>query len=164
MRNKIIKHKDFYKMELYSRSGNVCAHALFDIEDLGKVKEHRWYRSSDGYAHAHVNNCDTQIIMMHSFILGKKYIDHINYNKLDNRKINLRQVTHSQNKMNRPKPGNNKSGIKGVCFDNTRKKWLATLLIRGKVKIVKRFDSKIDAINYRKQLEKKYFKEFNYKI
>lgn len=49
-------------------------------------------------------------------------IDHINMNKLDNTKQNLRIVNRQQNMMNKIKYKNNKSGFKGVHCLNKRGK------------------------------------------
>ena len=63
-------------------------------------------------------------------------VDHINEIKSDNSWTNLREATSSQNHRNRGRPRNNKTGYKGVCFDNTRKKYIATInvLVNGKKK------------------------------
>jgi len=51
-------------------------------------------------------------------------VDHINRNKLDNRRSNLRVVSQSLNALNRDfKPG--KSGLRGVQYDQKRNKWKA---------------------------------------
>lgn len=59
------------------------------------------------------------------YIYGKwprKFIDHTNGNRCDNKINNLREANDSQNSMNQKKPIVNTSGFKGVCFDEMRKK------------------------------------------
>ena len=51
----------------------------------------------------------------------------------------------------------NKSGIKGVFYSNSKNKWIANLTFQNKT-YKKAFKNKEDAIKYRKELEKKYFK------
>lgn len=51
----------------------------------------------------------------------------------------------------------NKSGVKGVCFDKSRKKWLAYICLDGKQKMLGRFASKDDAIYAREQAFEKYY-------
>ena len=55
----------------------------------------------------------------------KNQIDHINLVKADNRWVNLREATRSQNGANRLAPINNTSGFKGVVWNKTAKKWEA---------------------------------------
>jgi len=59
-------------------------------------------------------------------------IDHINTDRSDNRIENLRLASKSQNGQNRGPNKNNKSGIKGVCWDTRVGKWLASITINRK--------------------------------
>lgn len=58
-------------------------------------------------------------IALHSLLLHEegKEVDHINRNRLDNRRENLRLVTRQENSWNKGKQESNKSGYIGVCFD-----------------------------------------------
>lgn len=51
----------------------------------------------------------------------------------------------------------NKSGVKGVFYCKSKKKWIANLIFQKKI-YSKAFENKEDAIKYRKELEEKYFK------
>lgn len=53
---------------------------------------------------------------------------------------------------------NNTSGVKGVCFVKSRKKWLASISIEGKQIQLGRFDKFEDAVEARKKAENKYYK------
>lgn len=59
-------------------------------------------------------------------------IDHINGNKLDNRRENLRICTRSQNNCNKPKQRNNTSGFKGVWFNKRAGKFYSAIKIQKK--------------------------------
>jgi hypothetical protein len=59
-------------------------------------------------------------------------VDHHNEVKTDNRFCNLRAATHAQNIHNRGKPRTNTSGLKGVHFYKSRKKWTAQLILNTK--------------------------------
>jgi hypothetical protein len=66
-------------------------------------------------------------VYLHRFIMGAESgmeVDHINHNTLDNRKENLRIVTHSQNLQN-PSGAciNSKSGVRGISWRPDMKKW-----------------------------------------
>lgn len=89
--------------------------AIIDRSEVEIIKKYYWNRST-GYAYSNKQE-NKKRIMMHRLIMNDpkgKYIDHINGDKLDNRKENLRICTNSQNLMNRGKSFNNKSGYKGV--------------------------------------------------
>ena len=75
-------------------------------------------------------------IRMQRLILGNPkglLVDHINGDKLDNRRTNLRLATHTENHQNRNKQTNNTSGYKGVFLHNLRlkKPWRARIAIPG---------------------------------
>lgn len=59
-------------------------------------------------------------------------IDHINMNKLDNRKENLRTANKAQNSMNRETQSNNTQGFRGISFDKRRSKFRAYIKVNGK--------------------------------
>lgn len=52
-------------------------------------------------------------------------IDHIDQNKLNNRWVNLREVTRSENSLNHPLRTDNTSGVAGVTFHSETGKWRA---------------------------------------
>jgi hypothetical protein len=60
-------------------------------------------------------------------------IDHINGITNDNRWINLRSVTHSENMKNQKKLKNNISGHQGVSWDKPTEKWVARHTINNKL-------------------------------
>ena len=83
-------------------------------------------------------------ILMHRLLLNAPStleVDHINMNRLDNRRKNLRLATHSDNQHNRKKYKVNTSGYKGVYFYKDRKKWSAKIRIKGKLFNLGFFDS-----------------------
>jgi len=84
-------------------------------------------------------------------------IDHINSNKADDRIINLRLVSRSQNSLNinNKLHSNNISGVRGVHWEKFSEKWVAGIRVRGR-DFIKRFKNLNDAITHRKYLEKIY--------
>ena len=73
-------------------------------------------------------------------------IDHINNNPLDNRIINLRVCTQTQNQMNRQKRRRNTtSQYKGVCWLKQNKKWKAQICINNKRKHIGYYDTELEA-------------------
>lgn len=88
-----------------------------------------------------------------------KVVDHIDGNKANNRKNNLRICTLEQNSCNQKIHSNNTSGFPGVWYSESRNKWVAEIKINGK-KIAKSFNDIENAIAKRIELEKQYFGEF----
>jgi hypothetical protein len=92
-------------MELILRNNKKeeIGRGLVSDEDYENVKQYSWYYSN-GYVQGRVNG---KVISLHHFILGKPekgyVVDHINKNKLDNRRENLRFATLKLNAHNRDK-------------------------------------------------------------
>lgn len=116
--------------------------ALIDDADFEIISPFRWCYHGDGYAaRGYHENGKLVIVKMHQAILGKQpegfVIDHINGNKLDNRRCNLRIVTYQQNAFNTKKrtvsmTGENPSRFKGVTWRNDRKKWCSRITFSGR--------------------------------
>ncbi len=93
---------------LVNRKGEILAHAVVDDSDAPSLLKHVWQlrvsRSGNRYAAHTESNLYT---LMHREILGLTggdglEVDHINRDGLDNRRRNLRVITHGQNQQNRP--------------------------------------------------------------
>lgn len=128
--------------------------ALVDDQDFDELNRYKWCLNSGGYA---TRRKDThKSILMHRWIKNTPYrmeTDHINGNKLDNRRENLRNVSHSQNQLHSRLPKTNTSGYKGVVWDKKNNKWQAQIKIKGKNLHLGRFSSKKGAIMARKEAE-----------
>lgn len=93
-------------------------------------------------------------------------IDHIIHGTMhliDNRRSNLRVVSHIENSRNRGVYSNNSSGITGVSWCNRESKWLVKLTTEGKSIFLGYFDNIEFAIVARQQAERQYFGEFAFK-
>lgn len=82
---------------------------IVDSKDMPLVMAFTWYKLSTGYA-----VCDVPLkegkqkkIRLHRLLTGfsDEQVDHINRNRLDNRKENLRLVSHRKNHQNRTNHG-----------------------------------------------------------
>tara|TARA_R110002126_G_scaffold287550_1_gene440438 strand:+ start:393 stop:920 length:528 start_codon:yes stop_codon:yes gene_type:complete len=80
-------------------------------------------------------------------------LDHINHERLDNRLINLREVTHLVNHMNKSEYKNNTSGVTGVSWNKRDEKWQAHIKTEGKHKNVGTFKVFEDAVLARQAAE-----------
>ena len=81
-------------------------------------------------------------------------IDHINGDRYDNRIINLKEATTSENNRNRRITDRNTSGYVGVVKQGD--KWYAYIKVDGKKIHLGTYNTKDEAIQARKQAEKKY--------
>jgi D-Tyr-tRNAtyr deacylase len=82
-------------------------------------------------------NGESVSIQMHREILGlslgdKRKSDHANRNTLDNRRLNLRIATNSQNGWNQKCHSNSKTGLKGISFHKTTGLYQAEIRFGGK--------------------------------
>lgn len=90
--------------------------------------------------------------------LNKDFIKNTGNKLLNNyRKENFIENTSIANLKSQSVFKNNTSGVRGVYWDSTLKKWIAKLTFQGKT-YRKSFDKKDDAIKCRKEWEEKYFK------
>ena len=83
-------------------------------------------------------------------------IDHINGNGIDNRICNLRDVTRSENFKNSRLRSDNASGFNGVFWEQSCRKWRATVTVGGIKHHLGVFKNKEDAIAARKAANAKY--------
>jgi hypothetical protein len=87
-------------------------------------------------------------------------IDHINRDTTDNRWVNLRLATISENGANAKMRCDNKSGFKGVSWGADRGKWGAYIQVNSKSIGLGRYDILEDAVEAYKAASEKYFGEF----
>jgi len=102
--------------------------------------------------------------MYHGVDPLENLVDHKYGHNSNNNIKNLRLATNPQNGRNRVNlPSNNTSGVIGVYWDKTVKKWRATLMLNGKRKNLGYFINKEDAVKARKEGAIKYFGDFRSK-
>ena len=99
-------------------------------------------------------------ISMHALIVGIKGLDHVNRNGLDNRRINLRPATQSQNNANRSLFRNNKSGYRGVTWNQRARKWKAQIRVNGQYIYLGLFGDAIEAARAYNRAALEHFGEF----
>jgi len=125
------------KLTVISRK-NECYEVLFDEGDAYEILQRKWYVSNcRGHFYAKRFE-DGKVLYMHRLIVGETPrgfdVDHINGNGLDNRRSNLRVVSHSENLANTgpsKKRATNASRFKGVWFERRTGKWCASLTVKG---------------------------------
>jgi hypothetical protein len=130
------------------RGGEVAAVAIVDKADEALVSAWRWRLLGNGYVMAQRGELH---MYLHRLIAGagpETSVDHWNQDKLDNRSVNLRLCSRSQNGGNR-QPDRRREGTssrhKGVCWDRSRDRWAAYIHVNGKTRGLGRFDSEDSA-------------------
>jgi hypothetical protein len=81
-------------------------------------------------------------------------IDHIDGNRLNNRWSNLRIATKKQNALNKALRSDNKLGVKGVKYNQKRKKYEAWIRINGKPKRIGYYSTLDEASNAFREADK----------
>ena len=119
-----------------ANTGNDVA---IDAEDFERVSAlGKWHESDTGYAVIRRSfGGKKQTIRMHRVIMNcpeGKVVDHLNGNRLDCRKANMRICTQAEN-------ARNHHGTKGYCFDRSRGRWI----VRYRNKFCGRYGTKEDA-------------------
>ncbi len=90
----------------------------------------------------------------------RSQVDHWDENGLNNRWLNLRECTRSQNQANRGPNKNNKLGIKGVHKKKKSGKYQAKININGKTVSLGYYNTPQKAARAYQKAAKKYFGEF----
>ena len=111
--------------------------ALVDDDDYNFLSQMKWHCDTKGYARHAVRFSKTELITlrMHRVITKAAKgveVDHIDGNKLNNQKSNLRFATDCENKRNQKIYRNNTSGIKGVSWHKGHNRWTAHIGVNGR--------------------------------
>lgn len=108
---------------------------IVDRDDLPFLTSYRWQINSEGYV-VSWRWCPltkkTTVLWLHRLVNktpSTLICDHLNHNKLDNRKTNLRNCSNSQNLANQIKRPGLSSKYKGVVWHRRRQKWMANIHI-----------------------------------
>lgn len=109
-------------------------YAFVDDADFDLVSKYKWH-SHEGYAMTNMYiDKKTTLVRMHHLIMGKSKgldVDHINRNRADNQRSNLRIVTRSENLRNGVNSLNT-SGVRGICWHKSAQKWCVEFKINKK--------------------------------
>ncbi|WP_066735776.1 HNH endonuclease [Cupriavidus sp. D384] len=126
---------------------------MVDAEDYEMLSAFKWFVIHSGVVRNHprkLRATEKTSRIMHRFLMGletndRRQVDHINGNRLDNRKGNLRVCSGAENNRNKVTQVNNTSGFKGVSFYRRRQKFHARVQVYGRTHHVGYFDTAEDA-------------------
>lgn len=139
---------------LRARDGSVRTWALLDARD-GHLAEKRWHRTGGGYAarydaKEYAESGKRTAVYMHREVLGVTdpalQVDHINRDRLDNRRENLRVLPAARfQAQNMSSSQGATSGHRGVSWDRARGKWRATAMVERKNYDLGRYETEAEA-------------------
>ena len=149
-------------LDYFNGDGDKIGEFIINAADLKLIASHKWY-SSGRYISCKVGN---KHIKLHRLIAGiteeqieQGYIvDHINGDKNDNRRSNLRICKQLENTWNRINKSTNKSGIKGVY--KSGRKWHSDISVNGKQITVLSTDIFENAVYARQISEEIVYKDY----
>lgn len=117
-----------YKLTLMNATGEITGYSKVDKEDYEKFSAGFWHLRNDGYTSGKFGKLKG---LLHRLIMnaekGDLCVDHINHDRLDNQKNNLRFVSASQNAQNKSKAVNATSSYYGVYKIKNSNNWACSI-------------------------------------
>ena len=152
-----------------SKNPNNRKYAIVDDSDYGWLNQLNWtyLKHPEGNESAFRKEWPSnKTIYMHRLIMNAPEgleVDHINRNRLDNRRCNLRLATRSQNAFNKGLQSNNTSGYRGVYYfpyGMRTRRWLAKIKVNGRYKNIGFYETPAEAAAAYKKEAVKIFGDF----
>lgn len=118
-------------VEIVAKNGEAI---LVDEADMEILRQYKWHIAKVGYVRASING---EKIYMHRLLFGlskgdKRQVDHINHNRLDNRRENLRLCEAAENRRNQRRRSDNTTGFKGVHIYRGTGRFVAQIAANGR--------------------------------
>ncbi len=137
---------------------------MVDDEDYPILSTFKWYWSN-GYAIAipisrKALKWEIRAHRLITMAPTGMEVDHINRDRLDNRRVNLRVCTKAENRRNTPMKSFNTSGYKGVSWSHDKQKWAAHIYAEGRSRYLGYYLTKEDAALAYNEAAKKYHGRF----
>lgn len=141
---------------------------IVEPPDYYRLQHFKWWLHSNGtnlYAARTeiTDDLKSKIVFLQREIMqppAHLEVDHRNCDSLDNRRDNLRIVTHAENMRNRRKRKNTSSRYIGVSFRKKRKRWDANIRHNGRKIWLGSFTNEIDAAKAYDDAARKYHIKF----
>ena len=142
-----------YRLVPIHGRGGVVARARVSPQDYDELSQFRWHFDSAGYARRNVwDGSKNGTVRMHRQVLGlgpghidKRQTDHINRDRTDNRRENLRVATNAENGQNLPARKGGTSRYRGVSWYQNNQKWVAKVHVGGRNYSLGCFDDEDEA-------------------
>jgi len=159
--NEFILHDDYAEIICFDINGNERGRGLVDIEDIDKIKKHKWQMNNNGYITTQV---DGKILGLHRYVMDcpeDMETDHKFHDTADNRKEFLRICTRQENVRNRRSiKRKSNTGYQGVYFNPITGNFYAKVFVDSKAVSLGTFPTIDEALKARHDGEVKYYGEF----
>lgn len=138
------------KIPLRNKKQEIIDYTFVSEEDYDFLNKYKWSKNSSGYAQGRIDGKSyllhryIMIVILNNNIYSHTKIDHIDNNRLNNNRENLRIITNSDNARNVTKQQNISSKYMGVCFDNNSNLWRANI-VKDKQQISVRYKKEAHA-------------------
>ena len=137
-KNEFIIHDTYAEIVLRNKREEITGLTQIDLCDVERCRNIKWHYNQNGYITGTTK--EKKHVRLHKFILnydGNMDIDHIDMDKLNNRRENLRIVDRCINSSNNKSPG--------VYLNQNKTKWIGKFTRYGKTYTVGTFDKYEDA-------------------
>lgn len=142
--------------KLYWKNKTSIKSSIKINDEAGNIEKHKYGRITINRRRYGIH-C---LIFLYHNGYYPKIIDHIDNNPLNNNINNLREVTSSQNGMNRKSNKNSSSQYKGVSWRKERKHWKINICVNGENKYLGSSKSETNAALIYNKAATKYFGEY----
>lgn len=133
--------------------------ALIDKDDFDRLSKFKWHFDGRYAARGFSSNGKVYKKYLHKEIVDYKMVDHINGNKLDNRKENLRPTNKSLNAANAKTSNGKYRGVSFAKDGKKKKRWKSRITVDGKSIALGIYLTRDEAAFAYRQAANKYFGE-----
>jgi HNH endonuclease len=144
---------------------NTGRYAIVDDADFERLNQWGWAESPSGYVWRSVTVGPNKQgkVRMHRLVASTPtglFTDHVNGDKLDNRRENLRVCTTAENGRNRGANRKSSSRYKGVSLRRSTGMWRASICLNGRSRHIGSFPSQEEAARAYNSAAAKHYGEF----